>query len=251
MRQAILLAAGLGSRLGDLTKVIPKPLIPINGKPIIETNIDHMVVAGLNRVILVVGYMREKFDYLKDLYQDRIEIIPIFNPRFQEYNTLSSMYVASEYFSMDSYVVTADLYLRSNIYTAYSTEGSFYLHAMVQDLKKPEWIAELSETDQILSVNKQGYSGSMYTGMSFWKKRDLEIVREKLLHIDWNDPKTKTMFWDELWFPEFPAVKIRVKHIKDRHDFFEMDDVQDLETLKAAEGDKETIQTLLARYSST
>jgi len=249
MRQAILLAAGLGSRLGNLTKVVPKPLIPINGKPIIERNIEYIIEAGLDRVILVVGYMKEKFDYLKDKYAKEIEIIPVFNPQFKECNTISSMYYASQYFSMDSYVITADLYLRSNIYQMYSTDESFYLQIMVKNLKKPEWIAELSKDNYIISVNKTGYSGSMYTGMSFWKEDDLKKIKKKLLLSDMTQPEVKSLFWDELWFPEFAVSSIRVKHIENSYDFFEVDDCEDLQRLKDEEGDCESIQALILKYA--
>ena len=59
-----ILCGGKGTRLGSLTKNIPKPLIPINGKPIISYIIDHIKNAGIKDVIIASGYKSDKmFDY--------------------------------------------------------------------------------------------------------------------------------------------------------------------------------------------
>jgi len=59
--KAIILAAGIGSRLGELTKILPKPLIDVNGKSIIERQIEVFRKAGINDIILVIGPFAEKF----------------------------------------------------------------------------------------------------------------------------------------------------------------------------------------------
>ena len=223
MKQAIILAAGLGSRLSEITKVIPKSLIPINGKAILEKNIEFMIGAGLQRIILVTGYMHEKFMYLKEKYSGNIQIIIVYNPKYPEYNTISSMYYASKYFDMDSYVVTADLYMVENIYKKYSSKDSFYLHMMKYNLEKPEWIAELSEEDCIISVNKNGYGGSVYSGVSFWTKTDLLFIRKQIALTDWENPYTRNMFWDEVLFPHFNSWKVHVKHYDNNDEIFDID----------------------------
>ena len=75
MKQVIVMAAGLGSRLKELTKETPKPLLKVNGKPMLETNIEYMIDAGIDRVVIIVGYLKEKFVYLKEKYQGQIEIV--------------------------------------------------------------------------------------------------------------------------------------------------------------------------------
>ena len=51
--KAIILAAGIGSRLGDITKTIPKPMIKIDGKPILEHNIKMCKNAGIVDILLI------------------------------------------------------------------------------------------------------------------------------------------------------------------------------------------------------
>ena len=70
---AIILAAGLGSRFKDITKKEHKSLLKIGGKPNLERTIEYLKEAKVEKIIIVVGYLKEKFDYLKEKYGDIIE----------------------------------------------------------------------------------------------------------------------------------------------------------------------------------
>ena len=62
---AIILAAGVGSRLGDITKNVPKPMIKIKGKPIIEHNVDLCRKSGIKNIYINLHYLPEKItDFL-------------------------------------------------------------------------------------------------------------------------------------------------------------------------------------------
>ena len=61
MMKVIILAAGRGKRLGHYTKEIPKPLIDINGKSIIERQIELFKKNGITEIFVVRGYKKEKF----------------------------------------------------------------------------------------------------------------------------------------------------------------------------------------------
>ncbi|HPN88764.1 MAG TPA: sugar phosphate nucleotidyltransferase [Candidatus Omnitrophota bacterium] len=57
--QAIILAGGKGSRLRPYTTVLPKPLVPIGGMPIIEVIIRQLKFFGINNIVIAVGYLAE------------------------------------------------------------------------------------------------------------------------------------------------------------------------------------------------
>jgi NDP-sugar pyrophosphorylase family protein len=59
MRQAVILAAGRGTRLGELTNELPKPMLPLQGKPILEHLLDRLRATGIERAFLVTGYRAE------------------------------------------------------------------------------------------------------------------------------------------------------------------------------------------------
>jgi len=80
MEIAVLLAAGKGTRMGALTADIPKPMIVVGGKPILEHVLDRLRAAGITRVLLVVGYyqqqIREHFAHYPMVieYREQVQI---------------------------------------------------------------------------------------------------------------------------------------------------------------------------------
>ncbi|MEM0360277.1 MAG: nucleotidyltransferase family protein [Candidatus Diapherotrites archaeon] len=60
VRKAFVLAGGIGSRLRPFTLEIPKPLLPVKGKPVLEYNLENLKVHGVKEVVLGVGYKAEK-----------------------------------------------------------------------------------------------------------------------------------------------------------------------------------------------
>lgn len=58
---AVILAAGRGTRLQEVTRDLPKPLLPLHGKPLIEHVLDSLRAAGFGRFLMVVGYRHELF----------------------------------------------------------------------------------------------------------------------------------------------------------------------------------------------
>lgn len=59
IRQAVILAAGRGTRMGEMTLETPKPMLPVQGRPILEHVLERMASVGVERFFLVVGYRRE------------------------------------------------------------------------------------------------------------------------------------------------------------------------------------------------
>lgn len=59
IHQAVILAAGRGTRMRELTEALPKPMIPVRGRPILEHIIDGLARQGVTRVLLIVGYRKE------------------------------------------------------------------------------------------------------------------------------------------------------------------------------------------------
>ena len=61
VKHAIIMAAGMGKRLRPLTLDVPKPLIPINGKTMIDTIIQGLHANKIEEIYIVVGYLKEQF----------------------------------------------------------------------------------------------------------------------------------------------------------------------------------------------
>lgn len=67
--QAVLLTGGLGTRLGELTKATPKPLLEVDGRPFVEYLIDELARFGFTEILLLCGYKAEQFNYLIEKYR--------------------------------------------------------------------------------------------------------------------------------------------------------------------------------------
>ncbi|MCK5853149.1 NTP transferase domain-containing protein, partial [bacterium] len=73
---AVILAGGKGTRIKSVHPDLPKPLIPISGKPFLQWQIEYLKSYGVNRIILSIGYMAEKIiDYFTENPVENVEII--------------------------------------------------------------------------------------------------------------------------------------------------------------------------------
>mgnify|MGYP000739796017 CR=1 FL=1 len=103
---ALLMAAGMGTRIRPLSEETPKPLIPVHGMPIIESNIQAIKSAGIERILITVGYKKEKYLYLKEKYGN-IEFIE--NTEYKTKNTISSFYAAMEYIQDENCLISESI----------------------------------------------------------------------------------------------------------------------------------------------
>jgi histidinol-phosphate/aromatic aminotransferase/cobyric acid decarboxylase-like protein/choline kinase len=99
--QAIILAAGMGNRLGKYTKNNTKCMLPINGKTLAERALDALNEAGIRKCIFVVGYKKENvIEFLGNKYK-QIEIIYVSNDIYDKTNNIYSLYLAKDYLLQD------------------------------------------------------------------------------------------------------------------------------------------------------
>ena len=95
--QAIILAAGMGRRLGEYTKNNTKCMVEVNGEKLIDRFIRQLSKHHLSRLVIVVGYEGQKLiDYIGHRYDDIINIEYITNPIYDKTNNIYSLALASE-----------------------------------------------------------------------------------------------------------------------------------------------------------
>ena len=87
--QAIILAAGMGKRLGELTKDNTKCMVPVNGIRLIDRMLTQLSALQLNRVVIVVGYQGENLiRHIGDRYEGQLKIEYIHNPIYDKTNNI-------------------------------------------------------------------------------------------------------------------------------------------------------------------
>lgn len=115
--QAIILAAGMGKRLGEYTKENTKCMVPVNGVRLIDRLLEQLSGLDLNRVVIVVGYEGQKLmDYIGTNYIDRLQINFITNPIYDKTNNIYSLSLAKkELCEDDTILLESDLIFEDSL----------------------------------------------------------------------------------------------------------------------------------------
>lgn len=112
--KAVILAAGLGSRLRPITNEVPKCMVPVNDIRIIDKQIDNLQQVGIKDILVVAGY---KGSILQKHLQDTYPFVTIINnARYDETNNMYSLYLCQSFIgNNDFFLMNADVYYDSNI----------------------------------------------------------------------------------------------------------------------------------------
>jgi choline kinase len=117
--KAIILAAGVGSRIRPLTDNCPKSLLKINGKTILEMMLSHIQACGINEVVFVLGYLQNQIkDYVKTQFPDLI-VQFITNEKYEVTNTGYSLMLTKDFIQDSTFIkFDADVVFDINILTS-------------------------------------------------------------------------------------------------------------------------------------
>ncbi len=105
--RALIIAAGAGTRFGKITQDVPKPLVEIQGKPLIKWVMDSLVKGGVDDVTIVVGYLGERIMESIGREHSGIPIDYILNENWSNGN-LTSLYSARDHFDGDFILSMSD-----------------------------------------------------------------------------------------------------------------------------------------------
>lgn len=218
--RAILLAAGMGTRLRPITLEVPKSLVEVNNKPLLERQVEMLKEIGINEIIVLTGYLSEKFEYLKDKYGVKL----IHNDKFDIYNNIYTMYLVKDYLK-DSYVIDADIYINRNFLTR-DLKNSTYFTANKIGFEN-EWKLHFDQNNKVEDITVESGNGYILSGVSYWNEKDGEFISNKLAKkIGQGD--FKDLYWDDIVKENLKNLDIKVLKIKN-DDVFEIDNLEDLE----------------------
>jgi histidinol-phosphate/aromatic aminotransferase/cobyric acid decarboxylase-like protein/GTP:adenosylcobinamide-phosphate guanylyltransferase len=116
--QAIILAAGMGRRLGDLTKENTKCMVPVNGVRLIDRLLGQLSGLSLKRVIIVVGYKGQELkDYIGHRYDDQLKIVYAENPIYDKTNNIYSLSLVKQQLQEDdTLLIESDLIFSDSLF---------------------------------------------------------------------------------------------------------------------------------------
>jgi L-glutamine-phosphate cytidylyltransferase len=222
--RAILLAAGMGTRLRPLTLTTPKSLIDVNGKPMLEQQVEYLQEVGVEEIIVVTGYLAEKFDYLKEKYGVKL----IHNDKFDQYNNIYTMYLVREYLP-NAYVIDADVFLKNNFLLPHP-KTSMYFSAKKPEFKN-EWMIRYDDdfrvTDIVVGDGEHDY---ILCGISYWSEKDGMFIVKKLEEAVAGG-SFQTLYWDDIVKDNIRNLNVYLQEIHP-DDSHEIDSLEDLEKVK-------------------
>ncbi|OUC51548.1 choline kinase [Eggerthia catenaformis] len=169
-KNAIILASGYGMRMVPINTEVSKGMLEIHGEPLIERLIGQLKEKGINDIYIVVGFLKEQYEYLIDKYN----VYLIVNDCYSVKNNLYSLSLATTYID-HSYIIPCDMYAYENPFSEYE----LYSWYMVSDETKLSSDVRVNKKGEIVRI-KAHERGQDMLGIAYLDKDASLAVKRKL-----------------------------------------------------------------------
>lgn len=219
-RNAIILAAGYGMRMVPINTEVPKGLLEIHGEPLVERIIKQLHEVGISEIYIVVGYMKERYEYLIDLYQVQL----IVNMEYSSKNNLHSLLKALPYLS-NSYIVPCDIWCDKNPFHS----NEFYSWYLVSEEVSIESTVRVNRKAELVAIPPES-GGNTMIGICYLMEEQAQFVRERIKVLS-QDRRYDDSFWeDALYENGRMIVYAKVAHACDIVEINTYEQLRDLDS---------------------
>ncbi len=257
--QAIILAAGMGRRLGDLTRNNTKCMVKVNGTALIDRLLTQLSRLTLQRVVIVVGYEGQKLkDYIGQRYDDVLHIEYVNNPVYDKTNNIYSLALAKEQLQEDdTLLIESDLIFDEDMFRLILDDPypNLALVAKYQTWMDGTMVCIDEDCNIVNFVPKKAFkyedTNRYYKTVNIYKfSRD--FARHK--YVPFLEAYSKALGNNEYYEQVLRVItfldksELKALPVGNRK-WYEIDDIQDLDIANAlfAEGD-EQLQQYMRRY---
>lgn len=225
VKQAVIVAAGTGTRMHPVTLTTPKPLVPVNGVRMIDTVIQGLRSNGIYEIYVVVGYLQEKFESLEAQYPG---LTLIENPYYHTCNNISSLYVAREHLE-DTIILDGDQIIYRSDILAPQFERSGY-NCIWTEKPTKEWLLT-EENGIVTSCSRSGGArGWQLFSISRWTAEDGRKLKAHL-ETEFEKKHNRQIYWDDVPLFCYPKeYHLGIWEMR-RGDIVEVDDLSELAAL--------------------
>lgn len=248
--QAIILAAGMGRRLGEYTRDNTKCMLPVNGERLIDRVLGQLSQLGLSRVVIVVGYKGQNLiDYIGHRYDDRLKIEYVNNPVYDKTNNIYSLSLAKDKLQEDdTLLIESDLIFDDRLFRMI-LDNPYPNLALVD--KYETWMdgtmVRIDEDNNIVNfIPKKAFKykdvDSYYKTVNIYKF-SREFSQNK--YVPFLDAYSKALGNNEYYEQVLRVItlldnaELKALPITNGAKWYEIDDVQDLDIAETLFADKD------------
>jgi len=219
VNNAIILAAGFGSRFVPLTFETPKGLLEVFGQPMIERQIEQLLEKEITDITIVVGYKKESFDYLIDKYGVKL----VYNPEYAVKNNLSSLYCVKD--KLDStYVLMSDFWIEESIFNQYEPQS--WYSCIYNEGKTNEWCVTASASDRIETIKVGGKDSLVLIGPAYISSALSALLKEHLTAY-FNRPDSNDFYWEQILIDNIKTMPIYInEQTSNVHEFENLEELR-------------------------
>lgn len=185
-KRAVILAAGAGIRMVPINTEIPKALLQIKGERLIERQIKQLQSVGIKDITIVVGFLKEKFEYLIDKYNVKL----VYNSEFFTKNNLHSLLLVKNQLR-NCYIIPCDIWCAENPFSV----SEVYSWYAVTDEETATSEVRINRKGELVKV---GYSeaGNKMLGICYLDTETGKALSDRITSMS-KDLKYNGAFWEE------------------------------------------------------
>lgn len=183
-QNAVILAAGYGMRMVPINTEEPKGLLEVKGETLIERLIKQLHEVGVQDIKVVVGFMKEHYEFLIDKYNVKLVV----NSHYKDWNNIYSLFLVKDDIS-DTYILPCDVWFEKNPFSTIEDE-SWYLFGEEQ-VPGLNWQVKNNE-----KVRFNSSKGNKMIGLAYLNEmqgKNISKLLEKSI-----EEKQYTSFWEDI-----------------------------------------------------